>query len=36
VQKYSGKVEGDEIKGKIEFDRQGQTQSRDWVAKREK
>jgi hypothetical protein len=36
VQKYSGKVAGDEIKGKIEFEREGQAQSRDWVAKREK
>jgi hypothetical protein len=34
--KYSGKVEGDEIKGKAEFEREGQTQSRDWVAKRGK
>jgi hypothetical protein len=34
--KYRGKVRGDEIKGKIEFEREGQTQSIDWDAKREK
>ena len=34
TQKYHGKVSADAIKGKIEFDRQGQTQSRDWEAKR--
>jgi hypothetical protein len=34
--KYSGKVTGDTIKGKSEFERDGQTQSRDWEAKREK
>lgn len=34
--KYSGKLEGDTIKGKSESDRDGQTQSRDWEAKREK
>ncbi len=33
VQKYSGKV-GDTIKGKIEFERNGETQSRDWEAKK--
>ena|SRR5437868_5853895 len=33
--KYSGKISGDSIKGKIETDRNGQTQSRDWEAKRE-
>jgi hypothetical protein len=32
--KYSGKVSGDTITGKIEFERQGQTQSRDWKATR--
>ncbi len=36
VQKYSGKVSADTIKGKVEFDRNGETQSRDWEAKREK
>ncbi len=36
VTKYTGKVSGDTIKGKIEFDRGGQTQSRDWEAKRAK
>ncbi|MBC8001657.1 MAG: hypothetical protein H7X97_03620 [Opitutaceae bacterium] len=35
VQKFSGKVEGSAIKGKIEFDRNGEAQSRDWEAKRE-
>ncbi|MGA2031126.1 MAG: hypothetical protein ABSG68_02615 [Thermoguttaceae bacterium] len=34
--KYSGKLSGDTIKGKIEFERDGQTQSRDWEAKRAK
>jgi len=35
VQKYHGKVSGDSIKGKTEFDRNGEAQSRDWEAKRE-
>jgi hypothetical protein len=35
VMKYSGKVSGDTIKGKSETERDGQTRSRDWVAKRE-
>jgi len=34
--KYSGTLSGDTIKGKSEFDRDGQTQSRDWDAKRQK
>ncbi|MBS0201838.1 MAG: hypothetical protein JSS49_03000 [Planctomycetes bacterium] len=34
--KYTGKLEGDTIKGKTESERNGQTQSRDWEAKREK
>jgi hypothetical protein len=34
VQKFSGKISGDSIKGKIEFDRNGETNSRDWEAKR--
>lgn len=34
--KYKGKLDGDTIKGKIEGMRGGQTQSRDWEAKREK
>jgi hypothetical protein len=34
--KYSGKLEGDTIKGKTEMERNGQTQSRDWEAKRAK
>ena len=32
--KYSGKVAGDTIKGKIEFERNGEPQTRDWEAKR--
>jgi hypothetical protein len=36
VTKYSGKLSGDTIKGKTETDRGGQTQSRDWEAKRAK
>jgi hypothetical protein len=32
--KYTGKVSGDSIKGKTETERDGQTQSRDWEAKR--
>src|SRR3569623_2874757 len=34
--KYKGKVSGDTIKGKSEFVRNGEKQSRDWEAKREK
>jgi len=34
--KYEGKVSGDTIKGKSSFERDGQTMSRDWEAKREK
>jgi hypothetical protein len=33
--KYSGKVGADSIKGKMEFERNGETQSRDWEAKKE-
>ena len=32
--KYRGKVSDDTIKGKMEFERNGQAQSRDWEAKR--
>lgn len=32
--KYSGKIAGDTLKGKIEFERNGEPQSRDWEAKR--
>jgi len=32
--KYKGKLEGETIKGKVEFTRNGETQSRDWEAKR--
>ena len=35
TQKYNGKISGDSIKGKIEFERNGEAQSRDWEAKRE-
>jgi hypothetical protein len=34
--KYKGKVSADTIKGKSEFERDGQKQERDWEAKREK
>jgi hypothetical protein len=34
--KYSGTVSGDTIKGKSEFERDGETQSREWEAKRQK
>jgi len=34
VQKFSGKLRGDTIKGKIQFGRDGQPQSADWVAQR--
>ena len=34
--KYSGTLSGDTIKGKSEFERDGQAQSRDWEAKRQK
>src|SRR6266480_6885220 len=33
--KYNGKISGDSIKGKIETERNGQSNSRDWEAKRE-
>ena len=35
VSKYTGKVSGDTITGKSESQRDGQPQTRDWVAKRE-
>ncbi|MDB5353492.1 MAG: hypothetical protein JWN86_4739 [Planctomycetota bacterium] len=34
VQKYNGKLSGETIKGKIEFERNGEKQSRDWEAKK--
>ena len=34
TQKYNGKLSGDTIKGKTERERDGQTISRDWEAKR--
>jgi hypothetical protein len=33
VIKYTGKFSGDTITGKSDFERDGQTRSRDWVAK---
>ncbi len=33
--KYSGKVTADAIKGKVDTERDGQTRSRDWEAKRD-
>jgi hypothetical protein len=36
LSKYSGKLTGDTIKGTIESDRGGETQKREWEAKREK
>jgi hypothetical protein len=36
VTKYTGKLDGDTIKGKTESERDGQVRSRDWEAKREK
>jgi hypothetical protein len=35
TQKYNGKLAAGAIKGKIEFERNGETQTRDWEAKRE-
>ena len=34
--KYTGKLEGDTLKGKYEFERNGEKTSRDWEAKRSK
>jgi hypothetical protein len=34
VTKYNGKLTADSIKGKAEFERNGEKQSRDWEAKR--
>jgi|SwirhisoilCB3_FD_contig_31_15784989_length_624_multi_3_in_0_out_0_1 hypothetical protein len=34
--KFTGKVSGDTLKGKTEFERGGETRSRDWEAKRAK
>jgi hypothetical protein len=36
VTKYTGKVTGDTIKGKMEFERNGEVMSRDWEAMRSK
>jgi len=35
VMKYSGKLSGDTITGKAEFERNGEPTKRDWVAKRD-
>ena len=35
LSKYTGKLSGDTIKGKMSVDRNGQTMERDWEAKRE-
>lgn len=34
VMKYSGKIDGDSIKGKTDVVRDGETRTRDWEAKR--
>jgi hypothetical protein len=34
--KYNGKITGDTLKGKIEFERDGKPESRDWEATRAK
>ena len=34
--KYLGKIDGDQLKGKMEFERNGESRSRDWEAKRVK
>jgi hypothetical protein len=36
ITKYKAKVSGDTIKGKVEFNRDGEAQSRDWEARRDK
>src|SRR5215510_3431002 len=36
VRKYTGKLAGDTIKGKVETERDGQVQTMDWEAKRSK
>jgi hypothetical protein len=36
TQQYSGELKDDTIKGKVEFERNGEKQSRDWEAKRAK
>ena len=35
VSKYAGKLSGNTLKGKISFERGGETMTRDWEAKRE-
>jgi hypothetical protein len=36
MHRYSGKLEGDTIKGKVEIERDGEKRSGDWEAKRSK
>ena len=36
TQKYSGKIDGDTLKGKIEFERDGKAETREFEAKRSK
>jgi hypothetical protein len=36
TQKFTAKLNGDTLKGTVEFERDGQTNSREWEAKREK
>jgi hypothetical protein len=36
TRKYTGKLDGDTIKGKVETERDGQVQTMDWQAKRSK
>jgi hypothetical protein len=36
VMKYQGKLSGDSIKGDTKFERDGEEQSREWLAKRDK
>ena len=36
VMKYQGKLGGDSIKGDTKFERDGQEQTREWEAKRDK
>jgi hypothetical protein len=36
TQKYTGKIDGDTLKGKIEFERDGKAETRDFEAKRSK
>ncbi len=35
ISKYTGKISGDTVKGKVQTDRNGEPQERDWEAKRQ-